>query len=57
MYVPKIKVGEVVCELFFDSLYSAQPSGFAIQVWDDCFLSNSQDTIDNYFNHGCDLGV
>ncbi len=30
----KIKVGEVVCELFFDSLYSAQPSGFATQVWD-----------------------
>lgn len=49
-----LQKGEVVCELFFDSIRPREIAVNAVQKWEDDFLSNNLKTIDDYFNHSCE---
>lgn len=48
-----IREGEVVCELFFDSVRPRKIAVNAVQGGADAFLSNNLGTIDDRFNHSC----
>ncbi len=48
-----IQKGEIVCELFFDSIRPRTFAVSAVQIWENDFLSNTLRTIDDYFNHSC----
>ncbi len=48
-----LREGEVVCELYFDSINPREIAVNAVQKWENDFLSNSLKTIDDYFNHSC----
>lgn len=48
-----IREGEVVCELYFDSIGPSLTAHNAIQMGEDVFLNNNLKTIDDYFNHNC----
>lgn len=48
-----ITKGEVVCELFFDSI-KLRSAGKFVQGDAEVFLHNNLDTIDDLFNHSCE---
>ncbi|HLD72365.1 MAG TPA: SET domain-containing protein-lysine N-methyltransferase [Candidatus Nanoarchaeia archaeon] len=48
-----LQKGEVVCELYFDSVRPREIAVNAVQRWENDFLSNNLKTIDDYFNHSC----
>ncbi len=50
-----IPAGEVVSELFFDSISNARiAQHFSVQVGENVFAYNRLNTIDDFFNHSCD---
>lgn len=50
-----IEKGEIVCELYFDSIRPKQAAASkSVQMWRNVFLNNKLKTMDNYFNHSCD---